>query len=87
MASFYETYRYISYYWSVALLIFCLSMVVYSITQGWNNSPWDLTHPAGETIIFFLLLWWISLLEGCQISYVGLQGVDMEKYKDTYPRA
>jgi len=87
MASFYETYRYISYYWSVALLIFCLSMVVYSIAQGWNNSPWDLTHPAGETVIFFALLWWISLLEGCQISYVGLQSVDMEKYKDTYPRA
>lgn len=87
MATFYETYRHMSYYWSVLLLILCLVIVCHSIGQGWNNSPWDLTHPAGETIIFFLLLWWISLLEGCQISYVGLQGVDMEQYKDTYPRA
>lgn len=87
MATAYETYRYLSYYWSVALLIFCLTIVLYSIIQEWNNSPWDLTHPASEVFFFIALLWWISLLEGCQISYVGLQNVDMEKYKDTYPRA
>ena len=81
-----ETYRYISYYWSMALLIFSMVVVVYAINQEWSNPPWDYTHPSTEIIIFFVLLCWIALLEGCQISYVGLQGVDMKKHKDTYPR-
>ena len=33
------------------------------------------------------MLTWIALLEGCQISIVGLQGIDMEPYKHTHPRA
>jgi hypothetical protein len=82
-----ESYRYASYYWSILLLIFSLSVVLYAIGQEWNNSPWELTHPASEIFFFFLLLSWIAMLEGCQISYVGLQNVDLDKIKDAYPRA
>jgi len=82
-----EAYRYVSYYWSMMLLIFAMVVVIYGIHQEWSNPPWDYTHPASEIVIFFVLLFWIALLEGCQISYVGLQGVDMERHKNTYPRA
>jgi hypothetical protein len=84
---FTESYREFSYLWSVALLIFSLVIVVYAIGKEWSNPPWDYTHPVSEIFFFFALLWWISLLEGCQISYVGLQSIDMEKYKDEYPSA
>jgi hypothetical protein len=84
-----SAWRKFSYVWSILLLIFSLAMVTYSIGNEWNNSPWKIedSHPIAELVIFFVLLWWIALLEGCQISYVGLQGIDMEKHKDEYPRA
>jgi hypothetical protein len=86
---FMTAYRKFSYVWSVALTIFALVIVVYGMAQHWNNPPWtyDQTHPAADIVIFFLMLFWIALLEGCQISIVGLQAVDMEKYKDSHPRA
>ena len=48
-----------SYYWSIALLIFSLAIVTYAIGNEWNNSPWKIedSHPVAELVIFFLLLW------------------------------
>jgi len=40
-----------------------------------------------EIFIFLFMLSWIAALEGCQISIVGLQVVDMEAYKHTHPRS
>ena len=67
-------YRKISYYWSSALLLLAFIVVLYGIGMQWNNPPWgEGRSPAGETILFLIMLCWISLLEGCQISIVGLQ--------------
>lgn len=85
--SFTIAYRKLSYYWSTALLIFALIIEFYTIGKGWNNPPWENSHPALDIVIFILLLTWIALLEGCQISIVGLQGIDPETYKHTHPRA
>lgn len=78
-----------TYYWSTALLIFALSVVLYGIGMQWNNPPWEQkdSHPALEIFLFLLIMWWIALLEGCQISIVGLQVVNVEDYKDEYPRS
>merc|ERR1719161_1471847 len=82
-------WRRATYYWSTALLIFALSVVLYGIGKQWNNPPWEQkdSNPALEIFLFLLIMWWIALLEGCQISIVGLQGVNVERYKDEYPRA
>jgi len=92
-SSFTKGYRKLSYFWGTLLAIFAAVVCFYSIGQGWNNPPWadtmqmDRGSRAGEAILLVFMLTWIALLEGCQISIVGLQGVDMEKYKHEYPRA
>jgi len=92
-SGFAVAYRKASYVWGTALLIFATVVTFYSVGKAWNNPPWIADHDesrgarAGEAILLVLMLTWIGLLEGCQISIVGLQGVDMEKYKNEYPRA
>jgi len=82
-------WRKFTYFYSMLLLIFSLVVIVYGIGKQWTNPPWKPkdSHPAVDIIAFFAMLTWISLLEGAQISLVGLQNVDMEKYKKSHPRA
>jgi len=80
-------WRKFSYWWSSVLLIFAITVVVYGICQQWNNPPWDPIHPVFDLVIFLLLMAWISLLEGCQISIVGLANINVDKYKESHPRA
>merc|ERR1719361_370950 len=65
-------------------------VVMNGIAEKWNNPPWnheDLNSPFLEIVLFWLMLSWISMLEGCQISVVGLQGYDPETFRETHPRA
>ena len=64
-------------------------MHLYGISMQWNNPPWSQTksHPVLEILFMFFMMFWIALLEGAQISLVGLQGMDIEKYKHSHPRA
>jgi len=85
-------WRRASYVWASALLIFSFIIVLYGIARQWNNPAWKDTqkensHPVLEIIFFMFMMLWIALLEGCQISIVGLQGIDLEKIKDSHPRA
>ena len=72
-------YRKASYVWAMGLLIFSLIIVLWGIGNQWNNPAWKPnqekgSHPVFEIFFFLGMLTWISLLEGCQISIVGLQG-------------
>lgn len=82
-------WRKLSYWWSTALLIFATFCVIWGIAKEWNNPPWGTgaIHPVAEVIIFIFMMYWIAMLEGCQISIVGLAGIDMEPYKHSHPRA
>ena len=82
-------YRKASYWWSTGLLIFAFIIVLYGIGAEWNNPPWDQasTHPAFEILLFLVLLFWVALLEGAQVSIVGLQSVDIEQIKHSHPRS
>jgi hypothetical protein len=82
-------YRKFSYFWGSALCLFSLIVVLYGIAKQWNNPPWDVkdSHPVLECIVFLMMLYWIALLEGMQISIVGLQNVNMEAYKESHPKA
>nr|AOW69270.1 silicon transporter alpha [Savillea parva] len=82
-------WRKMTYVWSTLLLIFAMVVHIYGIAKQWNNPPWSQTysHPVLEILFFLFMCSWIGLLEGCQISLVGLQGIDLEKYKHSHPRA
>jgi len=91
-SAFTIAYRKASYVWGTLLLIFAIIVTFYAIERQWNNPPWkedqrDGSHPLFEGFLLVFMLSWIGLLEGCQISIVGLQGVDLEPHKDKYPRA
>merc|ERR1719159_2114764 len=89
--SFAEAWRKGTYVWGLALVVFSLIIVCHGIRKQWNNPAWkegqEHGHPVIELLFFFFILTWISLLEGCQISIVGLQGVDLEPFKDSHARA
>jgi len=80
-----------TYVWSSCLVIFALVIHFYGIGKQWNNPAWKEnqsdSEPVLEALFFLFMLTWIGLLEGCQISIVGLQGVDLEPFKDSHPRA
>merc|ERR1712048_487989 len=91
-SAYMKGWRKFSYVWSSILLVFALIVHFNAIGQQWNNPAWKETqeedsHPVLEAIFFLFMLTWIGLLEGCQISIVGLQGVDLEPFKDSHPRA
>jgi hypothetical protein len=81
-----------TYYWGTALMFFALFVQVYGIAKEWNNPPWrtedgGTVHPVLEIAFMFFMMTWVALLEGCQISIVGLQGINLEDYKHSHPRA
>lgn len=80
-------WRKFTYFWSMCLTIFAMTIIIYGICRQWNNPPWNPIHWVFDLILFIVMMTWIALLEGCQISIVGLQNVNVEKYKDSHPRA
>merc|ERR1719192_1990204 len=76
-----------TYWWGMALMFFGVCVVMNGIFTEVNNPPWDHVSPVLDFILFWSMLFWIAMLEGCQISVVGLQGYDPESFKDTHPRA
>jgi len=84
-----ESWHNATYWWGLALLGFAVCVVMTGIFEEVNNPPWDAgsTHPFFEFVLFWSMLFWIAMLEGCQISVVGLQVYDPESFKDSHPRA
>merc|ERR1719204_215990 len=75
--------------WGMALMLFGVCVVMTGIITEVNNPPWEAgsLHPFLEVVLFWSMLSWIAMLEGCQISVVGLQGYDPESFRETHPRA
>ena len=40
-----------------------------------------------QFVFFTLLMFWVALLEGAQVSIVGLSTVNIETFKDTHKRS
>merc|ERR1719330_1946153 len=68
-------------------MFFGVCVVMNGIFTEVNNPPWDHVSPVLDFILFWSMLFWIAMLEGCQISVVGLQGYDPESFRETHPRA
>ena len=78
-----------TYWWGLALLLFAATVVMAGIVTRANNPPWstELVPWGLDVFLFWIMLAWVAMLEGCQISIVGLQAYDPEAFKETHPRA
>jgi len=82
-----DSWRNSTYWWGMAALILSVAVVMTGIFKEENNPPWTKGHPFLDFVLFWSMLTWIAMLEGCQISVVGLQGYDMEAFRVSHPRA
>jgi len=69
---------------SLVLLVFSIVIVLALIGTGNTQLARDL-HPAAAGIIMWVLIIWMSMVEGGQCSMVGLPPVDRELYRESHP--
>lgn len=69
--------------YSTCLLIFC-SIIVLTVIFEKNTKISEATA-WGAFFLFWIALYWLSMVEGGQASLVGLPPVDMELYKESHP--
>lgn len=69
--------------YSTCLLIFCSIIVLTVIFE--KNTKLSESSSWAAFFVFWVALYWLSMVEGGQASLVGLPPVDMELYKDSHP--
>jgi len=69
--------------YSSLLLIFCSIIVISLMFQ--ENTKLSTTSPWIAFFIFWISLYWLSMVEGGQASLVGLPPVDMHLYSTSHP--
>jgi len=74
----------IKYTYSVALLIFCITMVMTAIFEK-KTILSEKSHPLIAFFLFWYLIFWLAMMEGGQACLVGLQPVDRELYEESHP--
>lgn len=78
--------EYFKYFYSMVLLIFCVTMVMGCIFTG-QSAAANYNIPSwGAFIIFWFLICWLALMEGGQGCLVGLQPVEKTLYSDSHPK-
>jgi len=70
--------------YSTLLLIFCTVIVTATIFDS-NTKVADSSHPVVAYVVLWLVLIWLSMVEGGQASLVGLPPIDMNLYKESHP--
>lgn len=76
----------IKYVYSMALLIFSVTVVMATIFTGNTKLSQDV-HPALAFFVIWGLIIWLAMMEGGQGCLVGLQPVDKELYAESHPIA
>lgn len=72
--------------YSSVIMVFCIVFVSASIFQG-DTTMWESVPRGVSFALLWVLLAWLSALEGGQVSIVGLKSVAPESYAGTHPRA
>lgn len=70
--------------YSTILLIFCTVIVTATIFDN-NTKVAKQSHPVVAYIVLWVVLVWLSMVEGGQASLVGLPPIDMGLYKTSHP--
>lgn len=76
--------EYLKYFYSAALLVFCVVLINAGILKRQNKLD---IHPAGSFILFWFLILWLAMMEGGQGCLVGLQPIEKSKYSKSHPIA
>lgn len=69
--------------YSTLLLIFCSVIVLTVIFE--NNTKLSESSEWVAFVVFWVALYWLSMVEGGQASLVGLPPVDMHLYENSHP--
>jgi hypothetical protein len=75
------------YLYSLALLVFCIILVMGSIFTQQTTSTASGFSTVGAFFIFWFLILWLAMMEGGQGALVGLQPIDRTLYKESHPRS
>ena len=79
-----ESFKYL---YSLALLIFCVVVVMGTIFAKQTTTTANGFPPVAAFVIFLFLVLWLAMMEGGQGALVGLQPIDRERYKESHPKA
>lgn len=79
-----ESFKYI---FSMALLIFCVILVMGAVFTKQTTSTSNGFSTVGAFFVFWFLILWLAMMEGGQGALVGLQPVDKSLYVNSHPRA
>ena len=80
-----ESFKYL---YSVALLLFSVTIVMTAIFTEQTNATDDMNVPPGVAfVVFWFLIVWLAMMEGGQGALVGLQPIDKALYAESHPRA
>jgi len=75
------------YAYSSALLVFCIVVVTSAIFTYQTTATGEFgIHPAVAFVVFWLLLFWLALMEGGLNCLVGLHPVDRALYALSHPK-
>jgi hypothetical protein len=78
----------LKYLYSVALLIFSITIVMAAIFSKETKATDDMNIPPGVAfVVFWFLIVWLAFMEGGQGALVGLQPIDKTLYAESHPRA
>jgi len=79
-----ESFKYL---YSLALLIFCVILVMGAIFTKQTTSTSNGFSTVGAFFIFWFLILWLAMMEGGQGATVGLKPIDRNLYKESHPRS
>ena len=78
--------EYFKYLYSIALVCFCVVLVMAGIFQKETSGTKEYNiHPGGALFLFWILIAWLAMMEGGQGCLVGLQPIDKKDYSATHP--
>jgi len=83
MADFMEGLKWFKMFASTCLLIFSITIVMGLIFTRQTGLSQD-SHPAVAFVVLWVMLIWLSFVEGGQASLVGLHPINSELYKDSH---
>jgi hypothetical protein len=78
-----ETFKYL---YSIALLVFCVVLVMAGIFAEQSTAVNYDIPPVGAFFLFWFLICWLAVMEGGQGCLVGLQSIEKSKYAESHPQ-
>eukprot|EP00566_Odontella_aurita_P037409 CAMPEP_0113537856 /NCGR_PEP_ID=MMETSP0015_2-20120614/7055_1 /TAXON_ID=2838 /ORGANISM="Odontella" /LENGTH=214 /DNA_ID=CAMNT_0000437391 /DNA_START=138 /DNA_END=778 /DNA_ORIENTATION=+ /assembly_acc=CAM_ASM_000160 len=79
-----DAFKAFKMFYSTILLIFSIVIVMGLIFTRQTGLSQD-THPAVAFIVLWVMLIWLSFVEGGQASLVGLHPINAELYRESHP--